>query len=578
MGRETVWQKSRRGGTRRRFLQASSATAGGAAALALVGCGDDDDDHDGGDGTATATESEVESPDGTSSPEPATGTATERPAGTEGQVAGGTIRTGTFLAVLGIDPHIEVSVGLLTCAAVYTPLGAFNSQDQTFNLLFAESLEQISDTEFIFSLRQGVNFHDIPPVNAREQIAQDVVYSFERFRDLPQAQNNAFLKTIVNSMEAVDSHTFRLTTKTPYAETLLNLGGAQASIVPQEAVEAFGDLSTNAIGAGPYQLAEYKKAVSSHLVRNPNYWDQPKPYPDEATSVVILDTGTLIQAYRSDEIDINGALLTKLDYEELLGDEDLVNSTLPALHYGSFGLNASVAPWNDVRVRKALYMGIDRQQFIDKIGQGDGTPMGALNVGLDFWAMPQDELAPYIGPDVDGAKALLSEAGYPDGFDITILTTAGVQLFIDHAEILVSELAKLGINAELSLSDLTTYLTSILFAGNFDATVFTHNPYETPYIPLGFYHRTGLSGVNWFHYDNAELSALLDTANVTLDVEERKAHVLEAQKMVLEDAAPMLNFYSPTAYSSHHKRLKGYDPTLRSFQAFQYTEWLDPNA
>jgi peptide/nickel transport system substrate-binding protein len=343
-------------------------------------------------------------------------------------------------------------------------------------------------------------------------------------------------------------------------------------------VEAFGDLSTDAIGAGPYQLDEYKKAESARIVRNPNYWDQPKPYPDAATSVIILDMGTLIQAYRSDEIDVNGALLTKLDYEELLGDEDLVNATLPALHYGSLGLNASVAPWNDVRVRKALYLGIDRQQFIDKIGQGDGTPMGALNVGLDYWAMPQEELAPYIGPDVDAARALLSEAGYPDGFDMTIQTTAGVQLFIDHAEILVSELAKLGINAELTLSDLTSYLTSVLFAGNFDATVFAHNPYETPYIPLGFYHRAGLSGTNWFHYDNAELSALLDQANVTLDVEERKELVFQAQKMVLDDAAPMLNVYSPIGYSSHHKRLKGYDPARRSYQGFLYSEWLDPNA
>jgi peptide/nickel transport system substrate-binding protein len=273
-----------------------------------------------------------------------------------------------------------------------------------------------------------------------------------------------------------------------------------------------------------------------------------------------------------------GPLLTKLDYEDLLQNEDLVNMTFPALHYGSLGVNASVEPWSDPRVRQAIYLGVDRQQFIDKIGLGDGTPMGIINNGLDYWVLPQEAQEPYIGYDLQKAKELLSAAGYPDGFDFEIQTSNGVQLYIDHAEVLVAELANLGINATLKLTDLPTYLSTILFAANFDATVFTHNPYETPKIPLGFYHELGLGGGSWWHYNNPEITAMIDAQSMELDLEARRDIVHDTQIALLEDGAPMINWFSPTAYVSLHKRVKGYDATLRSFQNFLNTEWLDPEA
>lgn len=546
--------------TRRWVL--GTAAIGGAAFVAACGGDSKDGDSTGAGQQATA-----------SGPAPA-GPASQ--ATQETPVKGGTLRLGTFLNVLGIDPHIEVSVGLTQMAKVYTYLGGFNSIDQKFNPVFAQTLEQKGPTEFVFQLRRGVKFQNIAPVSGREVTAQDVLYSMERFRDLPKAQNNDYFKTVVDKMEAVDSHTFRVTTKAPYAESLSELGGIQKAIVAREAVEKFSDLSQNAIGAGPFIMEDYVKGERLTLKKNPDYFDKSLPHLDTIKWITILDTNTLIQAYKSDQLDINGALLTKLDFDDLQRNDKLVNTKFPALHYGSLGLNASVKPFDDKRVRQALWSGVDRAQFIDKVALGEGTPQGVLNNGLNFWALSQDEAKPFIGYDLKKAKDLLAAAGYANGFEMEIETSGGVQLYIDHAEVLVSELKKLNINAKLKLTDLSAYLSDKLFKGAFNATVFTHNPYESPKIPLGFYHKLGLGALSWWHYDNPQVTAAIDAQNAELDVNKRQRLVKDAQKLILEDGGPMINFYSPTAFASYNKRVGGYDPTLRGWQTFRISEFIKP--
>jgi peptide/nickel transport system substrate-binding protein len=552
--------------SRRGVLGGTAAVSAGVAGLALVGCGDDDD---------------VAAPQATptsSAPTPAApgvASATATPA--EKIPTGGTMRIGTFLDVLGIDPHIEVSIGLTQLARVYTYLGAFDRRDQKFHGMLAEKVEQPSPTEFIFTLRKDVKFQNLAPVNGRRVVAGDVKYSFERFRDLPQAQNNDFFKTIVDKMEVPDENTFKVTTKLPYAESLAELTGIQEAIVAKEDVDQRKDLQTGGVGAGPFMWDQYVKGEKVSLKRNPDYYDKARPYVDKWSWQTILDMNTLIQAYKADQHDICGALLTKLDFDDLQSNKNLVNYKIPALHYGSLGLNASVKPFNDPKVRQAIYLGMDRQQFIDKVFQGDAVPMGPLSAGLDFWALPQDQLKPYIGPDIKKAKELLSAAGYPNGFDMDIETSGALQIYLDHAQVAVSELKKIGINATLKLSDLTTYLTTHLFAGSFNATVFTHNPYESPKIPLGFYHKNGLGGGSWWHYDNPAVTAALDKQGQELDVQERKKQVLAIQKMLLDDGAPLLNFASPQLYNSYNKRVGGIDQTARTYGNFLYGEYLKPS-
>jgi peptide/nickel transport system substrate-binding protein len=590
MADDGYWRQARFGRalTRRRALGITAAAAGGAF---VVACGGGNSNKSSSSTNAAPAASAASAATTASAPSASQATAApQAPAVsnktvTSGDTAvrGGTLRRGTYLNVLGIDPHIEVSVGFIMMTSVYTYLGSVNPVEQKFVPLFADSVEQPDPQTFVFKLKQGVKFQNVDPVNGREVTAEDVVYSKTRFRDLPQAQNNDYYKTIVDQMQAVDPHTFKVTTKQPWAESLNELGGVQQAIVPREAVEKFGDLSQHAIGAGPFILESYVKGQSTVLKRNPDYFDKNLPYLDGITWTTILDQGTLLQAYKSGQIDVGqgpyeGTSLTKLDFDDLAKNDKMFSTKLPSLSYGSLGVNATVKPFDDKRVRQAIYVGVDRQQFIDKIGLGDGTPQGVLNNGLTFWVLSQDELKPYIAPDVQKAKQLLAAAGYANGFDMTIETSGGVQAYIDHTEVLVSELKKLGINAKANLTDLPSYLSDKLFKGNFNATVFTHNPYETPKVPLGFYHKNGLGGGNWWHYDNPAVTAAVDAQNAEVDVQKRQKLVKDAQKTILDDAAPLINWYSRELYQTWYKRVNGIDPNLRTFNYFRYSEYLKPGA
>jgi peptide/nickel transport system substrate-binding protein len=503
-------------------------------------------------------------------------------AGTETPVRGGTMRKGTYLNVLGIDPAIEVSVGIYAMMPnVYTYLGAINPVDEKFNTIVAESVEQPSPTEFIFKLRKGVKFHDIAPVNGRELVAEDVKYSKERFRDLPQAQNNDYYKTVVDTMEAVDPYTFRITTKRPWAESLRELGGVQQAIVPREAVERFKDLQQNAIGAGPYIMEEYVKGERVSFKRNPNYFEQGKPYLDAIKWQTILDQSTLLAAFKTDQIDIGqgpyeGTQLNKLDFEELKRNDKIQTAKLFSLSYGSLGVNVSQKPFDDKRVRQAIWTGIDRSVFVDKVDLGEGAPMGVLSGGLTFWALSQDELKPYITPDVKKAKDLLTAAGYPNGFEFEYDTSGGVPSYILHSDVLVPELKKLGITAKPRLNDLSAFLSNKLFTGNFNAVVFVHNPYESPKVPLGFYHEKGLGTFSWWHYSNPQVTAAIDAQNAELDAQKRQKLVKDAQKLILEDGGPMINFHTRPTFFAAYKRVGGVDPNTRSFHYFRYSEYIKP--
>lgn len=565
---------------RRTILRGGAIGVVGAAGLALVGCGGSSSSKsksggstvNSGGGGAVQTSAAV-----IPAARPA-GVATSTPAA-ENPVRGGTMRVGYQFAALGIDPHIETSVGLVTSSKLYSFLGALNINDNVWHPILSQSYEQPSNTEYLFHLRPNAKWQEIAPVSGRAVVADDVVYSFSRFRDLPQATRNGYFKTTVDQMTAVDANTFKLTTKVPYADTFGVLGvgdgvGPQTAIVAKEDVEKRGDLSNGGVGSGPFILDSYTKGEKTALKRNPNYFDSTLPYLDQWTQITITDNNTLLQAYKSDQLDLNGASITKLDFDDLSKNNNLVNQRVPTLGNGCFEMDAGSKPFNDPRVRQAVKIGMDRSQFINKIFFGEGTAAGAISSGLKFWALPLDQIKPYVGPDVQKAKQLMSAAGYPNGFDLDILTSGAISVYLDYANIVVPELKKIGINATLKVMDLPTFLSQHMYAGNFPSTVWVTNGYPTLQTPLFYYHKNGLGNGNWWHYSNDQASALIDQQSQELDANKRQQLVLQVQKMVLDDWAPHMPIIDGTGYSSYNKRLGGYDPLLASYQLLRYSEFI----
>lgn len=552
---------------RRSFLQAGGASAVGLAALGLTGCGGDDDDD------AASTPSSGGST-------PAAGETPSATQETGAPVSGGTMRTGVGISVLGMDPHIESSVSLRNIAKIYSSLITYNPATNEIGPRLSAVPEQPTPTEYVFKINPAAKFQNIAPVNGRNVTADDVKYSFERLRDLPQSTRGVFFKTQVDKMEVLDEQTFKLTTKTPYVETFSELGlggglGPSTQVVAREDVEARGDLSNGGIGSGPYILDRYSKGEITALRRNPDYWETPGvPYPDRWEEQTISDPQVLLQAFITDQLDINGAALNKLDADDLARNENVVTTKIKSLSNGCFELDVSRPPFNDPRVRQAIKIGLDRSQFIDKLFYGEATAAGAFSSGLELWALPQDELQPFVKHDPQKAKELLAAAGYEDGFDLEIISS-GVSSYQNYAEIVVAELKKLGINAQQSIYDIGVFVSQYMYVGNFPSAVWVTNGYPTLVTPLNYYHKNGLGSGNWWHYENEEVSALIDRQYTEFETATRQETVLEIQRKVLSDWAPHIPLVDGTDYAAYNKRVKGYDPLQRSYQLLRYSEYLE---
>src|SRR5690606_3805931 len=273
----------------------------------------------------------------------------------------------------------------------------------------AESWEISEDgLTYTFNLRQGVMFH--PPVS-REFVAEDVKYSFERILDPETASPATDDLSGVESIEIPDDYTVVMTMKAPDASFLAKLMGNSLKVVPRETVEENGDLMQVMVGTGPFVFEEYVPNSMVSLTANPEYWEEGKPYVDAMEMQIIPDATSRSTALTSGTVDfIEYAPAQDLPIYE--ADDTIVVTGDENTNIRYMDINVSREPFNIPEVRKAIAMVIDRQPIIDSAVFGAGTATNIL-FPATFWAGFESEIPE---PDIEGAKALLAEAGYPDGF------------------------------------------------------------------------------------------------------------------------------------------------------------------
>jgi len=335
----------------------------------------------------------------------------------------------------------------------------------------AESWEVPDNYEtYIFHIRQGIHFHDIPPVNGRELDAYDIEYNFHRilgigsgFTEPSMYAARIFLE--VESVEATDQWTVVFKAKAPSLRQFRQLldNHYYGSILPKEAIELYGDLNDwkRVIGTGPYMLVDYVDGASMTSVRNPDYWgydehfpENQLPYIDTIKMLIIPDASTARAALRTG----------KIDYMEMVGWEHMENllETNPDLQveqlpWGGAGIwmQHDKKPWSDVRVRRAIQMSIDLETIAATHygGYVDPTPPGII--GVPGYSTPYEEWPQEVKDSYaynpEGARQLLAEAGYPDGFKCTLAATPFQD--IDLAQILQFYFADIGVDMEINLME-----------------------------------------------------------------------------------------------------------------------------
>jgi peptide/nickel transport system substrate-binding protein len=333
----------------------------------------------------------------------------------------------------------------------------------------AERWEEPDDTTYIFHLRQGVKWHNKPPVNGRELVAADVKFSFDRFlteKGNPERQ----LLDSVERVAVLDRYTVKFTLKEPFVWLLDILANAMMMwIVAPEVVEQYGDLkkAETAIGTGPFVLERYEPNVKSVFRRNPEYFRRGLPYVDGVEWLVVDDESTGLAMYRTGQIATGPGgnwMVRQPDLESLRQSHPhLVYQDIQATNAWTIWMRTDKPPFNDVRVRRAISHAIDRQGMIEAVlVRGALSP--AVPPGLAEWSLPIDQLgegAKYYRYDPQEARRLLAEAGYPRGFTTTFTTTGGYGLdLVDGVQIVLHDLKEVGIEAELKLQEYGAYMAT----------------------------------------------------------------------------------------------------------------------
>jgi peptide/nickel transport system substrate-binding protein len=215
-------------------------------------------------------------------------------------------------------------------------------------------------------------------------------------------------------------------------------------------------------------------------------------------------------------------------------------------------------PFDDIRVREAIDLALDRDDFINVVEDGEGFYNGPIQWPQVKWALPQDELRSFYRHDPERAKQLLTEAGLPDGFraKMKLPKVPGATYIIDTAILIKDHLGRVGIDIQLDEVELGAFISSTILPGNFDMAFFPNLPYTEPDRPLSFYHSMGVTGTgNWTNYTNPDLDVLIDAQAEEFDDEKRKEIILEAQRMILPVHGPQLTLVGGFDYSARWKHV-----------------------
>ena len=452
----------------------------------------------------------------------------------------------------------------------------------------AESWQQVNDTTYVFRLKRGVRFHAKAPVNGRELTADDVRYTFERILTEKGSAAVSMYRSIAK-VEAPDRYTVKFTLKEPFAWFLDMVANPMTgAIIARECVEKFGDLKKPeaVIGTGPWMLDAYRPNQSLTLVRNPTYFVSGLPYLDRVEVTIDEDNASRIAAFLAGKFDLgweNPGTINRSDWVQMT---DTLKTRRPGLKTAEFTSNVvndlsmrtDRPPFNDVRVRQAISLAIDRKGFIDATLEGVGVVNGPLPAALADWAVAFAELgegAKFYRYDPAEAKRLLAAAGYPKGLPATVcFSTYGSTQLVDQMQLVLKYLKDAGIDAKLDQKEYGAYQATCRL-GKFDSMGF--GPL-TPFLePDNFVFGQYATGEprNRSHVADPALDDLLVRQRRTGDIKARREILHQIQRHLARQQY-YVHVPSGVYIAVWDGTLKNYGPNL----GFDYggrlvAAWLD---
>jgi len=461
-----------------------------------------------------------------------------------------TLQVATDQSPVGLDRHVATAFSTtLITGPIYEGLTATDSGLQVIPAL-AESWTVSEDgLTYVFTLRDGVTFHDGSALDAA-----DVVATFTRVQDEATGSPLASRINMVENVEATGDNEVTLTLSTPAAALLSEL--TTVVIVPSEVADGSSDvdLQRQPVGTGPFQFGEWVPDTYIELTAFADYWDSELPLveavrfnivPEASTRQVGLSTGTY-------------DMLPNIDSATAVTLQATPNVTLlqtADLAYSLIGMNVAEAPFDDPAVRAAVNMGINRDQLVEAVYFGQAEPGGPLSPALEEWALSVAEFSCY-GGDPAAAQQMLAEAGYTDPVAFTINVLGSLQTVVDAAQVVQAQLNEAGFDVTLNVQEQGTFVQDWRNS-NFQAFA-SLNGGRTD--PDGYLYRTFHSGgsTNVFNYADAQVDEWLEAGRSEVDPSEREAIYAQLQEK-LACEGPIAHLAYGDLYTATTEGVEGYE-------------------
>ncbi len=435
---------------------------------------------------------------------------------------------------------------------------------------------------YTFNLRQGVHWHNVAPVNGREFVADDVVFSMNRYKEKDAVASFSYSQ--IGSIETPDKYTVVVKINSPNAYLLPELFGNLEYIVPKELVaEGNGFLTTKAIGTGPYLLEKFAFRQGSVHVRNPDYWGTDSkgrklPYVDTIRVPFITDVATNIAAFRSGQVDttigVNNDQAIQLAKSMAL--TLYTGGNLGAQQGVSF--NTKKAPWNDPNVRDAFNMLLDKQKQGDQAwGVGRWYPSQPLPWSfVSDKPLTDDAFGPYYKYNPTEAKKLLIAAGFPDG-KVKVpspLPIASSPSFLANIQTAQALWKSQGIEFDLQLMDFAAY-NSFWFQRNYGDLMMNHGPNSQPVLNWFAQVKFAPSGTqNTSFIRGPDIEKIVADVKVTTDPAKQR-ELAKAMWDFDVNGSWTIWLTNQTAYAVRRTHVRNYYLRAAAGQSMRFLIWLD---
>ncbi len=438
---------------------------------------------------------------------------------------GNSVTVGIANDLDSLDPHTATSAG--TTEVLFNLFEGLVKASPNGEIIPAVASDYtVSDDAltYTFTLREGVTFHNGAPVTM-----EDVLYSLERCRG--SENDGTPLVTVFGNISNLkaEGNQLILTLNQPSLEFIYSM---TAAIIPAGSGQT---ITSNPVGTGPFQFVSYAPQDNMVMKKYDGYWNQEKAaHLDQVTFRIFTDANALVLSLQGGTLDL--AIHQSSSTASTLENNFTIHQDTMKLVQALY-INNAVKPFDDLRVRQAMYYAINVPEIIDFVSDGSGRATGtSMYPAREKYFV--EELATAYQQDIDKAKELLADAGYPNGFEMTITVPSNYTPHVRTSEIIAQQLQEVGITAKVELVEWGSWVKDIYRGRDFEGTVCAIAAEDmTAQEMLERYvtdHRK-----NFISFSNQEYDQVVNTALTTLDEKEQVAQYKRAQEILNEQAASL---------------------------------------